>query len=449
MSINVTEIIIPRLQGSTLQAWSRSMGVDPQQVVDAAHVTIAALLSELAKKLEQADGEKVLGAALDAVDVRLLDQLADGDLTIQCRNGRALAARLFGEQSVRLLEQGVSAGAALGVPAAQVLVGLLTPAVFAGVKRSNPGLSVSWLARLLQRGGARAAPVTRPAVAPVVASPVASLRPTRAPAPSVVQGPIGPPGPPGERGPAGPAGLQGPRGETGPHGPRGEAGPSGARGEQGPQGPKGEAGPPGPKGEPGPAGPMGPKGEQGPPAPKGDPGPVGPQGPKGDPGGPAGPQGPKGDVGPAGAPGPKGETGPSGPKGDAGPVGPQGPKGDVGPPGVPGSKGEAGPAGPKGPAGAVGPQGSKGEAGAVGPKGDAGSAGARGPAGADGKGLISGGKAGQVLAKASDKDHDCHWVTPSSASGGEELADLLAQIKALEARLAKVEGAGRKKKVSK
>ena len=453
MSINVTDIIIPRLQGSTLAAWSKSTGTEPQKLVDAAHLTIGAILSELAKKLEQADGEKVLGAALDAVDVKLLDKLGDGDLATQCRNGRALAARLFGEQPVRVLEQCVAGGGTLGAPAAQVLVGLLTPAVFAGVKRSNPGLSVSWLARLLQRSGSTGVSAARPAAAPVAVAtaPLASLRPSRAPAPGAVQGPMGPPGP---------------RGEPGPQGPRGEAGPVGARGGQGPAGPKGEAGPPGPKGEPGPAGPVGPKGEQGPPAPKGDAGPPGPQGPKGDPGGPVGPQGPKGDVGPAGAPGPKGEAGPPGPKGDAGPVGPQGPKGDVGPPGpkgdagpqgpkgdagpqgVPGAKGDVGPAGPKGDMGAIGPQGPKGEAGPVGPKGDTGAAGPRGPAGAEGKGLIAGGKPGQVLAKASDRDHDCHWVTPGE-EGGAELADLVTQIKALEERLAKLEGAGRKKKVSK
>jgi hypothetical protein len=54
------------------------------------------------------------------------------------------------------------------------------------------------------------------------------------------------------------------------------------------------------------------------------------------------------------------------------------------------------------------------------------------------------------LAKASDADHDCQWVTVA-ASGAEPtgLDEALALIQALEARIAKLEGAARKKKVAK
>lgn len=61
-------------------------------------------------------------------------------------------------------------------------------------------------------------------------------------------------------------------------------------------------------------------------------------------------------------------------------------------------KGETGPQGPAGETGATGPQGPQGERGATGPQGPA------------GPGVMSGGLAGQILAKASGSDYDTHWI---------------------------------------
>ncbi len=405
MTLNVSDTILERLKLPVLTQLAKAVGENPEKTVAASKRVVASILSEVDNKLAQPGGEKFLASALEAVDASQLEALGDSDVAVMSRNGRLLAARLFGEPLVRSLENSIVSGEAIGKTAAQVLVGLLTPAVFASIKRADPGLSISWLARLLrpQRSGAAApgsAATTERTLATSRQPTVAAVAPTAA-APTAVRGPVGP---------------------------------------QGPQGPRGEMGPVGPKGPPSPQGPAGPKGDPGPAGPKGDPGPAGPPGPKGDAGHPA----PKGDMGAPGPQGVKGEAGPPGPKGDPGPTGPQGPKGDMGPPGPPAPKGDMGP---------PGPQGAKGEAGPPGPKGDAGPAGAQGktgPVGPEGRGLISGGKTRQVLAKASDADHDCHWVSLGE-SGGEPagLAEALAQIQALEARIAKFEGAARKKKVSK
>lgn len=385
MSLNIADTILERLKVPVLAQLANAVGENPEKTLAAAKHVVASILSELNNKLAQQDGEKLLASALDAVNVVQLDRIGGvqggTDVAAMSREGRLLAAKLFGEPVVRSLENSVAGGASIGKPAAQVLVGLLTPAVFASIKRADPGLSITWLVRLLQPQKPSAAAVPPSAAPPraTAASWQAAVAPAVA-ASSAVRGPIGPQGPKGEMGPKGPPGPQGPAG------PKGEPGPTG------PQGPKGEPGPPAPKGDRGPPGPQGPIGEAGPPGPKGDPGPSGPQGAKGE----AGPPAPKGDVGPPGPQGPRGEAGPPGPKGDPGPAGPQG---------------KSGPAG---------------------------------------RSLIGGGKAGQVLAKASDADHDCQWVTVA-ASGAEPtgLDEALALIQALEARIAKLEGAARKKKVAK
>jgi hypothetical protein len=68
--------------------------------------------------------------------------------------------------------------------------------------------------------------------------------------------------------------------------------------------------------------------------------------------------------------------------------------------GDPGEKGEKGDRGFEGPQGPPGPQGEPGPVGRSlpGPKGDV------------GVGIAKGGKKGQVLVKASDKDYDAEWV---------------------------------------
>ena len=73
-------------------------------------------------------------------------------------------------------------------------------------------------------------------------------------------------------------------------------------------------------------------------------------------------------------------------KGETGATGPQGPKGDTGE------------------TGATGPQGPKGDT------GETGATGATGPQGPAGPGVMSGGLAGQILAKASGADYDTHWI---------------------------------------
>lgn len=72
-----------------------------------------------------------------------------------------------------------------------------------------------------------------------------------------------------------------------------------------------------------------------------------------------------------------------------------------------GETGATGPQGPQGPAGetgATGPQGPKGDT------GETGATGATGPQGPAGPGVMSGGLAGQILAKASGADYDTHWI---------------------------------------
>ena len=73
-------------------------------------------------------------------------------------------------------------------------------------------------------------------------------------------------------------------------------------------------------------------------------------------------------------------------------------------------KGETGATGPQGP---QGPAGETGATGPQGPKGDTGETGATGetgPQGPAGPGVMSGGLAGQILAKASGADYDTHWI---------------------------------------
>lgn len=100
-----------------------------------------------------------------------------------------------------------------------------------------------------------------------------------------------------------------------------------------------------------------------------------------------------------------GTPGPQGPQGDPGPQGPQGPQGL---PGLPGADGADGAQGLQGPQGDPGPQGLQGVPGDTGPAG---------ADGADGVGVPAGGTTGQVLAKASNADHDTAWTAP--AGGGQ------------------------------
>ncbi|WP_052265424.1 collagen-like protein [Ruegeria sp. ANG-R] len=201
----------------------------------------------------------------------------------------------------------------------------------------------------------------------------------------------------------------------------------------------GEAGPKGDKGDPGSVGPSGPqgiaghsayeiarthgfigtvtawltslKGERGE---RGAEGPAGPEGAKGDQGEPGaiGPRGLKGDVGPEGS---HGIQGPKGDKGDQGPEGPMGPAGSDGGPGPVGPIGPKGEKGDTGENGGPGPAGGRGEKGETGPAGTDGQDGQKGDPGA---GVAPGGAVGQILAKASEADHDTHWVDPPSGSGG-------------------------------
>lgn len=459
MSLNIKDHVLQRLNGPAFDAIARSLGTNREQIVGASQGIVNSLLSELSTRLEQSDGDQALGAALDSAEAGQAEKIGAADVAAFCRNGRALAARIFGENAVRALEQRSAGDSNLPLTAVQPLVGYLAPNVFSSIKQTNPGLSMPWLAGILRRTRP-ATPSSSPASPQRLAalSPQPAItRPGKASAPLPAQGPMGPQGlqgPRGEVGPAGPKGLPGPagtpgpKGDVGPQGPKGDSGPpgvqgpAGPKGEAGPQGPKGDTGAPGPKGEPGP---QGLRGESGPPAPKGDMGPPGLPGVKGDTG-PAGLPGAKGDTGPAGPQGPKGDQGPPAPKGDMGPAGPQGPKGDAGPAGSKGDQGPAGPQGHKGEPGAAGP---KGDAGPAGPQGPAGAKGATGSAGTDGKGLMLGGKAGEVLAKASDRDHDCHWITVSTDSGVSRVAEALEQIAALETRIAKLEGAAKRKKVTK
>lgn len=131
----------------------------------------------------------------------------------------------------------------------------------------------------------------------------------------------------------------------------------------------------------------------------GEPGPAGPQGPAGQDGA-QGPQGLQGVPGNDGAQGPQGTQGPAGADGSQGPQGIQGVKGDTGDAGlqgIPGNDGAPGAQGEQGPQGIQGPAGTD---------------------GADGVGVPAGGTSGQVLAKASNADHDTAWVTPQAGGSG-------------------------------
>jgi len=145
----------------------------------------------------------------------------------------------------------------------------------------------------------------------------------------------------------------------------------------------------------------------------------------------------------------------SGGGGGTGPVGPPGPPGQQGPQGVPGQDGAQGPKGDPGQDGAQGPPGTgiviigsledpselpdgantTGDAylidghlwvwdgtewidagniqGPAGPQGVPGQNGATGPAG---PGVPAGGTEGQMLAKASNADHDTEWIDPPAGS---------------------------------
>lgn len=86
-------------------------------------------------------------------------------------------------------------------------------------------------------------------------------------------------------------------------------------------------------------------------------------------------------------------------------------------------KGETGPQGPAGETGATGPQGPQGETGATGPQGPAGETGATGPQGPAGPGVMSGGLAGQILAKASGTDYDTHWINAPEGTDLSAISD--------------------------
>ena len=130
---------------------------------------------------------------------------------------------------------------------------------------------------------------------------------------------------------------------------------------------------------------------------------TGPQGATGA----TGAKGDKGDTGLTGDTGPQGIQGIKGDTGDQGLQGPQGPPvthgfngltGDTGPHGIQGIKGDTGDTG------ATGAQGIQGETGLQGIQG------IQGIQGETGEGVIAGGAAGQILAKASATDFDTTWI---------------------------------------
>lgn len=98
---------------------------------------------------------------------------------------------------------------------------------------------------------------------------------------------------------------------------------------------------------------------------------------------------------------PKGDTGEKGDKGDKGAKGDKGDKGDQGIQGVQGEQGIQGIQGPKG---------DKGDQGETGPQGE------KGEKGDPGDSTPAGGLRGQVLAKASDTDHDTEWINEPDVS---------------------------------
>jgi hypothetical protein len=115
---------------------------------------------------------------------------------------------------------------------------------------------------------------------------------------------------------------------------------------------------------------------------------------------------------------PKGEQGVQGLQGIPGL---RGEKGDRGEPGKDGADGQRGERGLTGVQGKQGEKGDRGEDGSQGEKGDKGDRGERGPQGQGwrgipGVGVPEGGTTGQVLAKASNNDHETEWVTGGSGS---------------------------------
>ena len=86
-------------------------------------------------------------------------------------------------------------------------------------------------------------------------------------------------------------------------------------------------------------------------------------------------------------------------------------------------KGETGAQGPQGETGATGAQGPQGETGATGPQGPQGETGATGPQGPAGPGVMSGGLAGQILAKASGTDYDTHWINAPEGTDLSAISD--------------------------
>ena len=203
---------------------------------------------------------------------------------------------------------------------------------------------------------------------------------------STVSGPTGPQGSQGVQGPTGPTGLTGLTGTTGATGPLGPTGPSGANGANGPTGPTGASGTNGLDGATGPTGPTGNTGSVGPT------GPTGANSTVAGPTGPAGSQGIQGATGPIGPTGSAGPTGPTGTNGNDGAIGPTGPTGAAGTNGTNGAVGATGPAGPTGPTGTSGTNGST------------------GPTGPTGAGVITGGTAGQLLAKIDSTNYNTEWI---------------------------------------
>jgi hypothetical protein len=239
--------------------------------------------------------------------------------------------------------------------------------------------------------------------------------------PQGIQGVVGPTGSTGAQGVQGITGPTGVTGATGSTGPTGSTGSTGATGSQGIQGVTGPTGSTGSTGSTGPTGPTGAQGIQGIQGVTGPTGATGSQGIQGIQGiqGVTGSTGPTGSTGATGADstvvGPTGSTGATGPTGStganstvAGPTGSTGPTGPTGATGTNGTIGVDGATGATGPTGATGSTGATGAASTVaGPTGSTGPTGATGPTG---QGLITGGTAGQLLAKIDSTDYNTTWI---------------------------------------
>ena len=239
--------------------------------------------------------------------------------------------------------------------------------------------------------------------------------------PQGIQGVVGPTGPTGATGIQGITGPTGATGATGSTGPTGSTGSTGATGSQGIQGVTGPTGSTGSTGSTGPTGPTGSQGIQGIQGVTGPTGATGSQGIQGIQGiqGVTGSTGSTGSTGATGADstvvGPTGSTGATGPTGStganstvAGPTGSTGPTGPTGATGTNGTIGVDGATGATGPTGATGSTGATGAASTVaGPTGSTGPTGATGPTG---QGLITGGTAGQLLAKIDGTNYNTEWI---------------------------------------